>query len=602
MFADLVLVRYQLPYQTKQTTFVKIVTMAPIPTVLIAFWFKDLLQHGHSLFSVALAAAMLVVLCAALVLCSALLPADGQVVSDRGKLWQDAIIRFKFASSVSDHLQSVLREAMNEWEDNTCLRFLERGEERDYVEFTSEPNKQYCTSDVVGRQGGRQVIVLGYSCQSKGELMHTLGHVIGFWNEQARPDRNQYVTIRTRAIETGQEDNFKIQSPFSVGYEGMEYSYGSIMHLGPLAYSKDGAPTIEVKEEGATIGQRSGLHESDIIRTRRLYQCPGQGRSGKLTVEIINAESLTILDNPRVEVRGVDIGGVATTFTTAVRTQNRNPVWNQLFEFPVPPGPHTWQFIRVHIQGVKNSLGMPLTVPIQPGSHPIIRHCIDNTHMCPHRLNFRYTFREDGNECNPHPCNNRGTCVDGFVDFQCSCLAGYSSRHCQDFTCNTGQTVCQTRSACTSPVCFSNFECEPGFCCTCATFLPRVQLIVKIINARNIPDLDPSVFRDRSDPYIVVTRPGERRETETAGGNQDPDYDEDLFFGCHANIPSSKFTVTGYDEDGGFRGGDDKIGSFEVDLGQETNFPFTRTQGLEGEGGTVTFQVRLAICQLPTLL
>ena len=40
-----------------------------------------------------------------------------------------------------------------------------------------------------------QEVSLGKHCNHKGTIMHEIMHAIGFWHEQSRPDRNQYVEV-----------------------------------------------------------------------------------------------------------------------------------------------------------------------------------------------------------------------------------------------------------------------------------------------------------------------------------------------------------------------------------------------------------------------
>lgn len=55
----------------------------------------------------------------------------------------------------------------------------------------------------------------------------------------------------------------------------------------------------------------------------------------------------------------------------------------------------------------------------------------------------------DKNECEPNPCRNNGTCIDGDADFSCECRGGWKGKtcslrnsHCDRGTCRNGGT-CQ---------------------------------------------------------------------------------------------------------------------------------------------------------------
>jgi hypothetical protein len=70
----------------------------------------------------------------------------------------------------------------------------------------------------VGRQGGQQAVLLGYGCHSFPIITHELGHTLGFWHEQSRPDRDDYVEVLYENIQSGQLHNFgKRHSTISLG-------------------------------------------------------------------------------------------------------------------------------------------------------------------------------------------------------------------------------------------------------------------------------------------------------------------------------------------------------------------------------------------------
>jgi hypothetical protein len=56
----------------------------------------------------------------------------------------------------------------------------------------------------VGKRGnGPQAISIGKNCDKFGIVVHELGHVVGFWHEHTRPDRDDNVQIVTKNIMSG---------------------------------------------------------------------------------------------------------------------------------------------------------------------------------------------------------------------------------------------------------------------------------------------------------------------------------------------------------------------------------------------------------------
>ena len=59
-------------------------------------------------------------------------------------------------------------------------------------------------------------------------VIHELIHAVGFAHEQARPDRDQAVTIQWQNIQTGQEYNFQAYSTSQVTTLNKTYDMGKI--------------------------------------------------------------------------------------------------------------------------------------------------------------------------------------------------------------------------------------------------------------------------------------------------------------------------------------------------------------------------------------
>lgn len=121
----------------------------------------------------------------------------------------------------------------------------------------------------VGMIGGSQTVHLGGECFTRGILQHELLHVLGFWHEQSRPDRDLYVRIITENIRPNalsqfgkRDDNELLSTP---------YDLSSVMHYGNTAFSKNGKPTIEsIETPGMKLGSGS-MSKGDLIRLLSVY-------------------------------------------------------------------------------------------------------------------------------------------------------------------------------------------------------------------------------------------------------------------------------------------------------------------------------------------
>lgn len=87
-------------------------------------------------------------------------------------------------------------------------------------------------SSLLGRRIPSQPLSLADGCVSRhGTIMHEFLHALGFYHEQSRGDRDEFVLVNFTNIEPGYENNFeKLQENVTIDHLGTPYDYGSVMH------------------------------------------------------------------------------------------------------------------------------------------------------------------------------------------------------------------------------------------------------------------------------------------------------------------------------------------------------------------------------------
>uniref|UniRef100_A0A5S6QZ76 Metalloendopeptidase n=1 Tax=Trichuris muris TaxID=70415 RepID=A0A5S6QZ76_TRIMR len=189
--------------------------------------------------------------------------------------WPNGRIPYELSSSYSSYERAIIARAMQSYHERTCIRFVGRTNEVDYLAIGKYDG---CFSDV-GRSGGRQLLSLDDGCVIYRTVLHELMHSVGFWHEHERQDRDNYVEIIWRNIRPGAHSQFNKVDPSESNTYGESYDYRSIMHYDSKSFSRNGRDTMVARQPGMTsvMGKSPDFSPSDLRKINNMYKCNGGG-------------------------------------------------------------------------------------------------------------------------------------------------------------------------------------------------------------------------------------------------------------------------------------------------------------------------------------
>ncbi|KAL9955246.1 hypothetical protein ACROYT_G036540 [Oculina patagonica] len=176
-------------------------------------------------------------------------------------------------SGLDNYDKQTIREAANVIAKHTCIRFIQRTNQKDYIEFYEDSNN-ICKSHI-SKKGGKQLLSLGSGCKNRGHVTHELMHALGFFHEHTRPDRDKFVKILWNNIKSDHLQQIEIRKRGEVTTLGQPYDFQSIMHYSNKEFSKNGRDTIQaISDPSMPLGNVNSLSAVDVMQINLLYNCP----------------------------------------------------------------------------------------------------------------------------------------------------------------------------------------------------------------------------------------------------------------------------------------------------------------------------------------
>ncbi|XP_036624239.1 meprin A subunit alpha [Trichosurus vulpecula] len=199
-----------------------------------------------------------------------LLPKSRNALRDPTTRWTFPI-PYILADNLGLNAKGAILYAFEMFRLKSCVDFKPYEGEESYIIFQEFDG---CWS-MVGDQQTGQNISIGQGCDFKAVVEHEILHALGFFHEQSRSDRDDYVNIWWDEIIPGYEHNFDTYDDSFITDLNTPYDYESVMHYGPLSFNENDAPTITAKIPAFddVIGQRLDFSTIDIERLNRMYNC-----------------------------------------------------------------------------------------------------------------------------------------------------------------------------------------------------------------------------------------------------------------------------------------------------------------------------------------
>ncbi|KAM4688571.1 meprin A subunit beta-like isoform 2-T2 [Discoglossus pictus] len=168
--------------------------------------------------------------------------------------------------------KAVILKAFERFRLKTCIDFKPWEGEQHYISFFKDNG---CYSYVGNLHKGKQYLSIGSGCDTYETVQHELLHALGFWHEQSRSDRDDYITIAWDMIDPGKRSNFNKYNDSLVNSLNTPYDYTSVMHYGKGAFQMGIEPTIITNNPlfNNIIGGQVDFSEIDQRKLNQLYNC-----------------------------------------------------------------------------------------------------------------------------------------------------------------------------------------------------------------------------------------------------------------------------------------------------------------------------------------
>ncbi|XP_066929153.1 zinc metalloproteinase nas-13-like [Clytia hemisphaerica] len=136
-------------------------------------------------------------------------------------------------------------------------------------------------------EGNKQPISIDDGCEAKHIVLHEMMHAMGFYHEQNRFDRDQFIKINWNNIQDGMASQFDKASNNNIFQTSVPYDYMSVMQYSLSSFSKNGQNTMTILKNAQSakltaqdlriLGDVPDLSAEDLQEVRAYFNCNSAG-------------------------------------------------------------------------------------------------------------------------------------------------------------------------------------------------------------------------------------------------------------------------------------------------------------------------------------
>lgn len=191
--------------------------------------------------------------------------------------WSYGEVYFTLDPDFTTAERTEINNAIAHWQNNTGLAFFESATASNRIFFNKGDANTGFFSDYIGMKGGQQVISLQPGLTT-GIVIHEIGHAVGFYHEQCRTDRDNFIILNLNNIVPGTpSQQYQYTTWEARGDDGAQigdFDFESIMLYGSFDNSNGADPVMTTLWGGVWWGQRNGLSVGDIETANFIYGAP----------------------------------------------------------------------------------------------------------------------------------------------------------------------------------------------------------------------------------------------------------------------------------------------------------------------------------------